>query len=127
MPADLTSLRFDDAHGDAPGDALSGPWSALWHVPTDLAYFDGHFPGQPLLPAVIVMEVSLAFLRSLRPGLAVDKARQCKFKAPVRPGDVFRLEASTSDGATWHVAWSPASGDPAEPVVELTLGSRPPA
>jgi 3-hydroxymyristoyl/3-hydroxydecanoyl-(acyl carrier protein) dehydratase len=118
-PQRLSHLRFDDAHGEAP----RGPWTATWHAPADLAYFDGHFPGMPVLPAVIVMEVSLAFLRSARPGLVVDKARQCKFKAPVRPGDVFRLEASTADGSTWHVAWSPAAGSAAEPVIELTLGT----
>lgn len=70
-------------------------------VDPELAIFKGHFPGQPVLPGVILMEAlaqaaSCCLLAS--PELAgsigflvgIDGA---KFRAQVLPGDTVRLEA----------------------------------
>lgn len=64
-------------------------------------FFDGHFPGRPIMPGVLILEALaqvggvLAF-KSTPPGGApvvyltgVDKA---KFRRPVVPGDQLRLE-----------------------------------
>lgn len=65
-------------------------------------FFQGHFPGYPIMPGVLIIEAMaqvggiLAFKSDLaeRPGqvvyfLGIDKAR---FRRPVRPGDQVRLE-----------------------------------
>jgi 3-hydroxyacyl-[acyl-carrier-protein] dehydratase len=68
-------------------------------------FFGGHFPGYPLLPAVLLLEMMAqacaALARLDRPGLegsrpqigrfaAVDKAR---FRHEVRPGYILSIEA----------------------------------
>ena len=71
-------------------------------VDPNLPLFEGHFPGQPILPGVIIME-ALAQAASIcllvEEGMAgrigflvgIDKA---KFREQVRPGDTIRLEAA---------------------------------
>ena len=71
-------------------------------VDPDLLLFQGHFPGYPVLPGVIIMEAlaqaaSCCLLAqedkagSLGVFAGIDKA---KFREQVRPGDTIRLEAN---------------------------------
>lgn len=70
-------------------------------VPPDLPLFQGHFPGEPILPGVIILEMlaqsgGLSLLASdeyrgkIAYLAAVDAAR---FRRPVRPGDTIRAES----------------------------------
>jgi 3-hydroxyacyl-[acyl-carrier-protein] dehydratase len=64
-------------------------------------FFQGHFPGYPVMPGVLIVEALAqtgAVLMSK--SLAVDVGGKaiffisldnCRFRAPVRPGDVIRL------------------------------------
>jgi 3-hydroxyacyl-[acyl-carrier-protein] dehydratase len=64
-------------------------------------YFQGHFPGYPVMPRVLLIEAMAqtgAVLMSK--SLEVDvggkaiffmSADNCRFRAPVRPGDVIRM------------------------------------
>ena len=75
-------------------------------VRDDAFWCQGHFPGNPVMPGVLIAE-SLAQVAALiylagdedRAGntvylVGMDKMR---FRAPVRPGDTLRLEVSLTD------------------------------
>lgn len=86
---------------DIPTNLMYEPPNAVKvqaRVPHDSLWFHGHFPGQPILPAVAVLSLvmnALSFFgkeRSLHlKGFQVRKAR---FTLPIRPGDDFVISLS---------------------------------
>ena len=65
-------------------------------------FFQGHFPGQPIMPGVLIIEAMaqvagvLAFNSGATPGnsvyfMSIEKA---KFRRPVVPGDQIKLEVN---------------------------------
>lgn len=86
---------------------------AIKNVTANEPFFQGHFPGRPLMPGVLIVEAlaqSSAILakksevESLKDGdfllVSVDKF---KFKRAVEPGDVLALESTfqKSKGPLW--------------------------
>ena len=76
--------------------------SARWTLKGDEAFLAGHFPGQPLLPGVIMIE-ALAQLggilaqseRPIRPlrNLRLTAVRQFKVFGTISPGETLNLQA----------------------------------
>ena len=77
-------------------------------------FFQGHFPGNPIMPGVLIVEALaqvagiLAFQSGASEGksvyfLSIEKA---KFRRPVVPGDQLRLEVSVLQfrGNVWKFA-----------------------
>jgi 3-hydroxyacyl-[acyl-carrier-protein] dehydratase len=59
-------------------------------VPPEHPAFDGHFPGAPLLPGVVLLDEMLQVVENGRPGgWTISTA---KFLQPVRPGETLTLE-----------------------------------
>jgi 3-hydroxymyristoyl/3-hydroxydecanoyl-(acyl carrier protein) dehydratase len=52
----------------------------------------GHFPGQPIIPGVVVLDHTLALLLRDRPGRRVSALQEVKFLAPVLPGDAVTID-----------------------------------
>jgi 3-hydroxymyristoyl/3-hydroxydecanoyl-(acyl carrier protein) dehydratase len=70
-------------------------------VAADHPAYAGHFPGQPILPGVVLLDEALQAL-ALRQGLdaAVGQIKSAKFPSPVKPGEALRLHyAATAAGA----------------------------
>lgn len=61
-------------------------------IPTDHPAYVGHFPGQPILPGVVLLDQALRAVAS-REGLplAFTTIRSAKFPNPVGVGDALRL------------------------------------
>ena len=77
----------------------TGSWSGEFSVPVDHPCLAGHFPGQPIVPAVLILDLSCELLRQLEPGLgSLREVRNAKFIRPVRPGETVRLSAAGTGG-----------------------------
>jgi 3-hydroxyacyl-[acyl-carrier-protein] dehydratase len=85
-------------------------------IPEDLELFNGHYPGNPLLPGVLICEAifqtgALLLAEMLEkdknaeqiPGEknkkvpVLTKIRDARFKRPVRPGETIRLQVRLVD------------------------------
>jgi len=74
---------------------MTQQYRASFHVPADHPSFAGHFPGQPLLPGVLLVsetiEAALAE-PALRDALgAAPRLASAKFLAPVRPDQTVEI------------------------------------
>ena len=62
-------------------------WNQTWTLPEDFPAFNGHFPGFPLLPAVVQMHMALEVMAAAQnaPLPRLLEVTSAKFMAPVRP------------------------------------------
>ena len=69
--------------------------SADIHVPSDSPWFDGHFPGEPILPGVAQIGMVSDAIRKVRnQDLKISSVRRVRFKQIIRPDDKFKLIAA---------------------------------
>jgi 3-hydroxyacyl-[acyl-carrier-protein] dehydratase len=91
-------LLVDRAEGFVSGKSLVGIKCVTINEP----FFVGHFPGAPVMPGVLIIE-ALAQTGGLLMSKSWDvdpegkiilfmSVDDCRFRNPVRPGDVLRLE-----------------------------------
>jgi 3-hydroxyacyl-[acyl-carrier-protein] dehydratase len=72
-----------------------------WTVPLDHPAFVGHFPGTPILPGVVLLDLALQIIADSS-GIALDlcEISSVKFLSPARPGDELLIQHSvTANGA----------------------------
>ncbi|MDR0952883.1 MAG: hypothetical protein LBM71_01650 [Elusimicrobiota bacterium] len=75
------------------------PQGAFFTFLQDFPAFEGHFPGYPLLPAVVQIELAL-FTISARQNKKVKlkSVKKAKFSAPIFPLDTVQLILEETDG-----------------------------
>ncbi len=94
-----------------PGEKAIG----IKNVTVNEEFFQGHFPGQPIMPGVLIIEAmaQVAGLLAFRSGatgksvyfMSIEKA---KFRRPVVPGDQLKLEINVLQhrGNVWKFSGS---------------------
>ena len=87
LPHRYPMLMIDRVKECEPGKRIV----ALKNVSAGEPYFQGHFPGRPIMPGVLVLSGT-----GLKPGsvyyyVGIDNAR---FKKPVVPGDQLEVEVA---------------------------------
>jgi UDP-3-O-[3-hydroxymyristoyl] N-acetylglucosamine deacetylase/3-hydroxyacyl-[acyl-carrier-protein] dehydratase len=79
---------------------LGNKITAMKNVTANEPYFQGHFPGHPIMPGVLQLEAmaQVAGILMLRQAENVGKlayfisAERVKWRKPVRPGDCLKIE-----------------------------------
>lgn len=98
IPHRYPFLLVDRAEAYVAGQSIVGVKNVTFNEP----YFAGHFPGNPVMPGVLIVEAmgqTGAVLMSKSLDVDVEgktiffmSIDNCRFRAPVRPGDVLRME-----------------------------------
>ena len=119
LPHRYPFLLVDKIIEMEPGKRIVGIKNVTMNEP----FFQGHFPGFPVMPGVLIIEAMaqvaalLAYCNAAGEAkekvsyfMAIDKAR---FRKPVKPGDTLRIEIDTlfSKRGIWSVAAKAYVGD----------------
>ncbi len=95
-----------------------------FNVPADHPCLAGHFPGAPIVPAVLMLDLSCAVLRQLRPELGpLREVKSVKFMRPVRPDEAVRVSFSESAPGALRFSCSTAAGVAAQG--QMLFGAAP--
>ena len=105
---DLMPHRYPSVLVDRILECIAGTSiRAIKNVTMNEPYFQGHFPGYPVMPGVLVLEAltQLSGVLAVASGMATpdgapavsfDGVDACRFKRQIVPGDQLVLES------TWH-------------------------
>lgn len=89
------------APGFSPRPREGAPGVFDVHVPSDLEFFRGHFPGEPILAGIV--QLDLLVLRQVTetwPGLTrLARITRLRFRRPIRPGEDLVLSLVRSGPA----------------------------
>jgi 3-hydroxymyristoyl/3-hydroxydecanoyl-(acyl carrier protein) dehydratase len=93
-------------------------------VPRDHPAFEGHFPGHPIVPGVVLLAEALAALQSATATAASDwRVESAKFTSPVGPG--ARLALALREERPGRVRFEIRAGERA--IASGTFAAREPA
>ena len=100
IPHRYPFLLVDRAEDYRPSESIVGVKNVSFNEP----FFAGHFPGNPVMPGVLIVEAmgqTGAVLMSKSLDVDVEgktiffmSIDNCRFRSPVRPGDVLRMEVN---------------------------------
>ncbi|CAL1240025.1 hypothetical protein [Candidatus Methylocalor cossyra] len=67
-------------------------------IPAHHPALAGHFPGHPVVPAVVILDQVAALLAEFRPGARLVRVVSAKFIAPLAPEQRCRVEFTPRSG-----------------------------
>lgn len=71
-------------------------------IPLDHPALPGHFPGNPVVPGVLLLAQVLALLEATHGSLPALRLPQVKFLQPLLPGQQARVEVMMRGPASWR-------------------------
>jgi 3-hydroxyacyl-[acyl-carrier-protein] dehydratase len=95
----MSNLKEDAAAGIIElTSPREGEIEAVLVFPPGLAVFGGHFPGHPLVPGILELEMVRAVMERFWPGspLRINSIDKAKFVREIKPGERIRLSAAFS-------------------------------
>jgi len=81
--------------------------TATAQVEAESPWFDGHFPGDPILPGIAQLEMVLRLIAQESGGRRLASLTRVKFKKAVRPGmalDLFATPAGQPNGYSFRIS-----------------------
>lgn len=111
LPHRYPFLMVDRIIDVEPGVKITG----LKNVSINEPFFEGHFPGNPIMPGVLIVEAlaQIAGILAFRSGAKGDTVyfmsiERAKFRKPVVPGDQLRLVVNKTQerGNVWKFSGS---------------------
>ena len=78
----------------ASDSAQAAPIARQIAVPADALWFQGHFPGDPMLPGVAQLHLVLEALKAhLGEDVRLSSLKRVRFKRIIRPGETIAIAA----------------------------------
>ncbi|MGI4951648.1 MAG: 3-hydroxyacyl-ACP dehydratase FabZ family protein [Janthinobacterium lividum] len=92
----------------APPPSTLAPPTPLgsFTIPPDHPALPGHFPGNPIVPGVVLLDHVAGLVLAARPGRRLAGFPTIRFARPVRPGDPVAVELQ-GDAFTARVGATP--------------------
>ena len=107
------------AMNNGAGDKGKAP-ATTFFVPAEHPAIAGHFPGDPIVPAVLILSQVAEAIAERFPGVVLGTLQNARFHQPLRPGEDCLVETEkTGDRIVFKVRLS--DGTAAEP---LRAGGR---
>jgi 3-hydroxyacyl-[acyl-carrier-protein] dehydratase len=126
LPHRYPFLMVDRVIEIDPGKKIVG----IKNLSINEEFFQGHFPGNPIMPGVLIVEAlaQVAGILAFKSGAPEGKSvffmsiEKAKFRRPVVPGDQLRLEVSILQcrGNVWKFAGSALVEDKTAAEAEFT-------
>ena len=91
--------------------------SVTLRLPPELSFFSGHFPENPILPAVAFVDISHFLIQKIFPDFkdsAIKKINVLKIKTSLAPETPCQIFFDKKDSFRFFITWSNSSGTIAE-------------
>ncbi len=78
-----------------------------WLVKAEVPYFNGHFPGLPVLPAVAIIDATLELIGQALGGATptLSGVKSAKFMHPITPGLALNINIHEISNTEWLAEW----------------------
>lgn len=93
-------------------------------IPETFPYFEGHFTGNPILPAAMAVEMSawlVTTMLSTSESFVIRKVERSKFSENIRPNEPFCIELTVIADRCFRSRWLRCDGGVAADI-RFTLG-----
>lgn len=107
-PSEIFQFKTIETKSESKGNStIETIYCTEWSLGADCPYLNGHFPNQPLLPAVATIDGSIELLRLVlqNPRLNPHSIFNAKFMAPITPGLKMELRLFQVVASKWQVDW----------------------